>query len=201
MKAYATEVNDLRKNLAIQKTDGDRLRDENTAYKRQTQKLIEDIKALEGDEGVNIEQQNARILQAYINGDTETLKKKVKELQNEFVNVRRENEGALALKDQEIATSHELNSKLRDDYEILEERFKKHSKMNDDFVQELKVDIKKTNDLNKELQDFKDKFDVVLQEERSEKMKMLIKLNEEREEMERNLKKQLDTTKRELEEL
>jgi hypothetical protein len=56
MKAYATEVNDLRKNLAIQKTDGDRLRDENTAYKRQTQKLIEDIKALEGDEGVNIEQ-------------------------------------------------------------------------------------------------------------------------------------------------
>jgi hypothetical protein len=62
------------------------------------------------------------------------LKKKVKELQNEFVNVRRENEGALALKDQEIATSHELNSKLRDDYEILEERFKKHSKMNDDFV-------------------------------------------------------------------
>jgi len=40
-----------------------------------------------------------------------------------------------------------------------------------------------------------------LQEERSEKMKMLIKLNEEREEMERNLKKQLDTTKRELEEL
>jgi hypothetical protein len=55
--------------------------------------------------------------------------------------------------------------------------------------------------LNKELQDFKDKFDVVLQEERSEKMKMLIKLNEEREEMERNLKKQLDTTKRELEEL
>lgn len=201
MKAYATEVNDLRKNLAIQKTDCDRLRDENTAYKRQTQKLIEDIKALEGDEGVNIEQQNARILQAYINGDTETLKKKVKELQNEFVNVRRENEGALALKDQEIATSHELNSKLRDDYEILEERFKKHSKMNDDFVQELKVDIKKTNDLNKELQDFKDKFDVVLQEERSEKMKMLIKLNEEREEMERNLKKQLDTTKRELEEL
>lgn len=201
MKAYATEVNDLRKNLAIQKTDCDRLRDENAAYKRQTQKLIEDIKALEGDEGVNIEQQNARILQAYINGDTETLKKKVKELQNEFVNVRRENEGALALKDQEIATSHELNSKLRDDYEILEERFKKHSKMNDDFVQELKVDIKKTNDLNKELQDFKDKFDVVLQEERSEKMKMLIKLNEEREEMERNLKKQLDTTKRELEEL
>lgn len=63
------------------------------------------------------------------------------------------------------------------------------------------MDIKKTSDLNKELQEFKDKFDVVLQEERSEKMKMLIKLNEEREEMERNLKKQLDNTKRELEEL
>lgn len=65
----------------------------------------------------------------------------------------------------------------------------------------MKVDIKKTSDLNKSLQEFKDKFDIVLQEERSEKMKMLIKLNEEREEMERNLKKQLDTTKRELEEL
>ena len=201
MKTYATEVNDLRKNLAIQKTDGDRLRDENAAYKRQTQKLIEDIKALEADDQVNIEQQNARLLQAFINGDTEALKNKIKQLNSEFVTVQRMNENALAVKDAEIGSSHELNSKLRDDYEILEERFKKHSKMNDDFVQELKVDIKKTSDLNKELQEFKDKFDVVLQEERSEKMKMLIKLNEEREEMERNLKKQLDTTKRELEEL
>ena len=201
MKTYATEVNDLRKNLAIQKTDGDRLRDENAAYKRQTQKLIEDIKALEADDQVNIEQQNARLLQAFINGDTEALKNKIKQLNSEFVTVQRMNENALAVKDAEIGSSHELNSKLRDDYEILEERFKKHSKMNDDFVQELKADIKKTSDLNKELQEFKDKFDVVLQEERSEKMKMLIKLNEEREEMERNLKKQLDTTKRELEEL
>jgi len=44
------------------------------------------------------------------------------------------NENALAVKDAEIGSSHELNSKLRDDYEILEERFKKHSKMNEDFV-------------------------------------------------------------------
>ena len=48
-------------------------------------------------------------------------------------------------------TSHELNARLRDDYEILEERFKKHSKMNDDFVQELKVDLKKTIETNKQL--------------------------------------------------
>jgi predicted RNase H-like nuclease (RuvC/YqgF family) len=34
MQAYATEVNDLRKNLAIQKTEQERLRDENAAYKR-----------------------------------------------------------------------------------------------------------------------------------------------------------------------
>jgi hypothetical protein len=42
---------------------------------------------------------------------------------------------------------------------------------------------------------------VILQEERSDKQKQWIKLNEEREEIERNLKKQLDSTKRELEEL
>lgn len=162
---------------------------------------MDDIKALDGDDGVNIEQQNAKLLAAFITGDAEALKLKIKNLQNEFVTVRRENDASLAAKDQELATSHELNSKLRDDYEILEERFKKHSKMNDDFVTELKVDIKKTHDVNKELQEFKDKFDVVLQDERSDKQKMLIKLNEEREEMERNLKKQLDTTKRELEEL
>jgi hypothetical protein len=40
--------------------------------------LIEDIKALEGDDQVNIEQQNARLLQAFINGDTEALKNKIK---------------------------------------------------------------------------------------------------------------------------
>jgi len=117
------------------------------------------------------------------------------------VQVRRENDASLASKDKELATSHELNSKLRDDYELLEERFKKQTKMNDDFVAELKVDIKKTTALNKELQDFKDRYDVILQEERSDKQKQWIKLNEEKDEIERNLKKQLDSTKRELEEL
>jgi hypothetical protein len=122
-------------------------------------------------------------------------------LQNSFVTTRKENDAALAAKDQQLATSHELNSRMRDDYEMLEERFKKHSKMNEGIVAELKADLKKIGETNKSLQDFKDKYDTVLQDERTDKQKMLIKLNEERDEMERTLKKQLDSTKTELEEL
>lgn len=122
-------------------------------------------------------------------------------MQNSFVTTRKENDAALAAKDQQLATSHELNSRMRDDYEMLEERFKKHSKMNEGIVAELKADLKKIGETNKSLQDFKDKYDTVLQDERTDKQKMLIKLNEERDEMERTLKKQLDSTKTELEEL
>jgi predicted nuclease with TOPRIM domain len=85
-----------------------------------------------------------------------------------MVNMGRENAAAIAAKDQQLATSHELNSKLREDYEILEERFKKHSKMNDELVNELKEDQKEINERNKKLQDFKDRYDSILQEERSE---------------------------------
>ena len=90
---------------------------------------------------------------------------------------------------------------MRDDYEMLEERFKKQNKMNESIVAELKADLKKIGETNKSLQDFKDKYETILQDERQDKQKMLIKLNEEREEMERTLKKQLDSTKTELEEL
>jgi cell division protein FtsL len=52
MEAYSTEVSDLRKNFTIQKSENDRLKDEVAAYKKQTQKLIEDIKAIEGGKDV-----------------------------------------------------------------------------------------------------------------------------------------------------
>jgi len=80
---------------------------------------------------------------------------------------RRDNDAALAKKDAELATSHELNSKLRDDYELLEERFKKQTKMSDEFLAQLKHDMKSTVETNKQLQEFKEKYDKVLTEERS----------------------------------
>lgn len=72
-------------------------------------------------------------------------------MQNSFVTTRKENDAALAAKDQQLATSHELNSRMRDDYEMLEERFKKHSKMNEGIVAELKADLKKIGETNKSL--------------------------------------------------
>ena len=46
METYATEVSDLRKNFTILKSENDRLKEEVAAYKKQTQKLVDDIKAI-----------------------------------------------------------------------------------------------------------------------------------------------------------
>ena len=53
----------------------------------------------------------------------------------------------------------------------------------------------------KKLQDFHDKYDTILQDERNASQKLLITINEEKESTERKLKKELDESQTELETL
>ena len=71
----------------------------------------------------------------------------------------------------ELGVSREANGALKEEYEILEERFKKHSKMIEDQNTDLEKDLKKMADKCKKLQDFYDKHDSILQEERSSTQK------------------------------
>ena len=61
---------------------------------------------------------------------------------------------------------------MKEDYEILEERFKKNQTLNENLVAELKEDQKDTIVKLKKLQDFHDKYDEILQAEKSESQSM-----------------------------
>ena len=62
----------------------------------------------------------------------------------------------------ELSVSRECNATLKEEYEILEERFKKHSKMIEDQNSDLENDLKNMATKCKKLQDFYDKHDAIL---------------------------------------
>lgn len=101
METYANEVNELRKTMTITRSEIDRMKEENAAYKKQNQKLVDELKAQEEDvnDQRDIGNRNDKTLQLYIGGDVDQLKEKVKTLQNSFVSTRKENDAALAAKD------------------------------------------------------------------------------------------------------
>ena len=92
----------------------------------------------------------------------------------------------------ELGVSREANATLKEEYEILEERFKKHSKMIEDQNSDLENDLKNMATKCKKLQDFYDKHDAILQEERSSSQKQIIQLSKDKDDLERHYKKELD---------
>lgn len=80
MEAYAQEVNEFKKNVTIARSEVERLKEENAAYKKQNLKLTEELKAEEDDanERRDIDNRNEGTLAAYVGGDVDQLKAKVK---------------------------------------------------------------------------------------------------------------------------
>ena len=64
--------------------------------------------------------------------------------------------------------TRDSNAQIREDYEILEERFKKNTNLNEELVAGLKEEGKKQEAKLKRLQDFNDTYDVKLQEKVNE---------------------------------
>ena len=64
--------------------------------------------------------------------------------------------------------TRDSNAQIREDYEILEERFKKNTNLNEELVAGLKEEGKKQEAKLKRLQDFHDTYDVKLQEKVNE---------------------------------
>ena len=62
----------------------------------------------------------------------------------------------------ELEVSREANATLKEEYEILEERFKKHSKMIEDQNSDLENELKNMAAKCKKLQEFFDKHDAIL---------------------------------------
>ena len=92
----------------------------------------------------------------------------------------------------ELNVGREANSTLKEEYEILEERFRKATRMSEDQISELEKDLKKMAGKVKTLQDFYDKHDAILQEERNSSNAEIKQLRDEKDELTRKFTKELD---------
>ena len=92
----------------------------------------------------------------------------------------------------ELNVGREANSTLKEEYEILEERFRKATRMSEDQISELEKDLKKMAGKVKTLQDFYDKHDAILQDERNSSNAEIKQLRDEKDELTRKFTKELD---------
>ena len=73
--------------------------------------------------------------------------------------------------------TRDANTQIKEDYEILEERFRKNTNLNEELVAGLKQEAAKVEIKLKKLQDFHDTYDVKLQEKVNEAQQIQISLN------------------------
>lgn len=88
---------------------------------------------------------------------------------------------------------------MKEDYDMLSEQFRKHSKMQEDQMGEAQKDIKNMTAKNKKLQEFYDKHSTILAEREAELTAEIIQIKKDKEESEIALNKELDKKTTELE--
>ena len=129
------------------------------------------------------------------------MKEKLKASESLVITQKQEFEALADDMQKETEISREANATLKEEYEILEERFKKHARMSEDQTNDLDKDLKNMADKCKKLQDFYDKHDAILQDERTASQTQIITLSKEKDEVESFYKKELDKTNTKLETL
>ena len=84
---------------------------------------------------------------------------------------------------------------------MLNEQFRKHSKLQEDQINENAKELRNMAVKTKKLQEFFDKHDTILNEREAELQGQIIKIRNEKDEEERKLQKELDEKKTQLETL
>ena len=97
--------------------------------------------------------------------------------------------------------SKDANIKIKEDYEGLEERYSLLQNESDKLVGELRDEVKIIQEKTRTLQDFYDKYDDVMQEQREDFTQQLRTLRKEKDATEADLKKQLAATQSDYETL
>ena len=200
LTSQTKELRDVRKRMEVTKATTDRLKDENAVLVKQNKKLVEEMQEMAEDD-LRAKQIGNRNEQAIIDGgelNADQLKERLRQTQDAQVQDRRQFDAGQAAISQEMGVTREANAQLKEDYEILEERFKKNQTLNENLVNDLKDDQKGTIVKLKKLQEFFDKYDTILQEERNAAQSMQKQLNDDKDKIERTLTKELDESQTEL---
>jgi chromosome segregation ATPase len=95
--------------------------------------------------------------------------------------------------------ARKTNKNLQDDYDLLNEKYKKDKEMLESMVSELNTEIVAAQTKMKDLQDFFDRHEEIMATERKNNIEMIKDTNKAKDELEAKLRKQLDKTQIELE--
>ena len=129
LSSQTKELREALKSKEVSKSTADRLKDENAVLVKQNQNLVQELKDLAEEDGLRQQQIVNRNEQAIIDGaelNAAQLKQRLRETQDQQVQMRREFDAAQAAIQQEIQVTRDASAQIKEDYEILEERFKKN---------------------------------------------------------------------------
>ena len=197
------ELRETVKRMQVGKQDVQRLKDENDVLTSQNRKLLAELQDTTEDELAKTAMEH-RNEKAIIDGpklSLEEMNARWKAAQDEMVQLGRSHGETQAQLAKEMQVTRDLNAKVKEDYDIPQERFQKHQVLNEKLVGELKQDHEQLGLRCKELERFREKHESIFQAERNESMKTIIKLNQEKESMEKKYSKALDDARTELETL
>ena len=140
---FRVEVTELKKKLEVMKGGNDRLSEENQAYKKQNAALVDQLKEnQESDEQqFKIEMTNKNMV-SDPDLTPRTLERRYNTLREDFAEKKKSWSRENKQQNQLLAFSKDANVRIKEDYEILEERYKRHQQANDNLVAELRDEVK-----------------------------------------------------------
>lgn len=197
------ELQELKKITETSRKDADRSKEENEVLLKQNQSLVQDLANQIQDplKKLQADRANATAIQDGKQLNPQQLKDKLRAAENALIKQKEEFQDTEANYHEQIKVSSELNSAMKEDYDMLNEQFRKHSRLQEDQLAETAKDLKNMAGKNKKLQEFFDKHDTILNEREAELQAQIIKIRNEKDDLERNLQKDLDEKKTQLETL
>ena len=217
----AAEVKDIILKLEVNKVQLDRVRDENQALKRQNEKLTEDLKeksmlasatqemnktnvsSVSKKDALQTATEQFQFKERELVKQKNELMEKVARLEDEVEYLKQQRPNAQSITDlqTQLKFSRQAFNQIKEDYDQQMEKSLKQHQMQEQIIAGFKKELLDNQEKSKELQDFFNRYDTIIQQERKANFESIKEINERKEEIERNLKKQLDNTTSELETL
>lgn len=183
----------MQKKVEIVRLGAERAKEEMNAYRLINVKLMEEVnsqKEIVTQEKFRIQQENENAVKT--SGlEPSSMLIQINSLKNEMKQVQKlqlQQEKDLTI---QLKASRDLLAVVKEDYEMLEDKFNKQNKMYEEMLQSNKQEIYYLKDRQKELQDFHDRYDTIIQEERTASMNQIKEMNDIRDKAENTLNRKL----------
>ena len=165
------EITELQKHLERKNQQLNRSADETMVYKRQIEKLLEELKDKSDSESFDDEKE--KLLNVKKAMESDQLKEQIKNLQSDMKTRELETVTNQKRIESNLKFSQDANRNLKNDYDNLQEKFDKHMKASNNLYQDLKEEFEGQNQEVMKLKIFQDDSNDIMQKERDEMEKKI----------------------------